>query len=99
MTIDTRRAGNALMIALEGELNSQTAPQLATAIQQNIGGVAKLVFDMSKLNYLTSAGLRVLMSAQKTMDRQGEMEVLHPNESVRDVFALTGLLDIITVLP
>lgn len=99
MTIDTKRVGNTLTIAVEGELNTQTVPDFQAAIQQNIGGVTKLIFDFSKLSYLTSAGLRVLMIAQKTMDRQGEMEVFNLNEAVRDVFAMTGFLDIITVLP
>ncbi len=99
MTIDCKRNGAELTLSLNGRLDTSTAFQLDAAINENIDGVAKLIFDFASLAYLSSAGLRVLLNAQKTMTRRGgKMEFLHVNESVRDVFALTGLLDIFTVV-
>ena len=98
MTIDCKKNGTELTIALDGRLDSTTALQLNDAIEAEIGGVTRLVFDFADLDYLSSAGLRVLLNAQKTMNRQGEMVFLHVGEAVRDFFALTGLLDIFTIL-
>ena len=98
MTLDYRQNGTELTISLDGRLDSTTAFQLDAAVQEHIDGVTKLTFDFSSVDYLSSAGLRVLLGAQKTMDTQGSMELIHVNESVRDVLALTGMLDILTVL-
>ncbi len=98
MTIDVKRSGTALTIRADGKLDTQTAPELEAAIQENSVGVTKLTFDFRDLIFVSSTGLRVLLKAQKIMDRQGEMEFLPLQEQVRDVFAMTGLLDIFTVL-
>lgn len=97
MTIDCKQNGTELTLSLDGRLDSTTAFQLDSAIKEHIDGVTKLTFDFASLNYLSSAGLRVLLMAQKTMNKQGSMELIHVNESVRDVLALTGMLDILTV--
>ena len=99
MTIDVKREGTALTLALEGRLDASSTPQAEAVLKENISGVTKLTFDFEKLLYLSSAGLRLLLSAQKAMNQQGEMEILHANETVRDVFAMMGLLDIFTVSP
>ncbi len=98
MNIDVKREGTELTLAIDGKMDTATSPQVDEAVRENIGGVTKLTFDMEKTTYLTSAGLRVLVSAQKTMDRQGEMVLVNVCEDVRDVLAMTGLLDIFTVL-
>lgn len=98
MTIDVKRSGTALTVRAEGKLDNMTAPELEAAIWDNIVGVTKLTFDFRDLVFISSSGLRVLLKAQKVMDLQGEMEFLPLREQVRDVFAMTGMLDIFTVL-
>ncbi len=98
MTIDCKLNGTELTIAPDGRLDSTTALQLEAAIKEHIDGVTKLTFDFASLDYLSSAGLRVLLGAQKIMNKQGSMEMIHVNEPVRDVLALTGMLDIFTVI-
>ena len=90
--------GSEIKLILEGRLDTATAPQLEATLNSVLAGVTSLKFDLEKLDYISSAGLRVLLSAQKIMNKQGEMELIHVNESVRDVLALTGMLDILTVL-
>ncbi len=99
MTIEIKRTGTAVTIAVGGKLNTDTAPELCDAVQENIDGVTKLSFDFTDLDYMSSAGLRVLLNTQKMINQQsGEMEILHPTEAVRDVLAMTGMLDILTVI-
>ncbi len=98
MNIDVNREGTELTLAIDGKMDTATSPQVDEAVRENSGGVTRLTFDLEKVPYLTSAGIRVLVSAQKTMDRQGEMVLLNVCEDVRDVLAMTGLLDIFTVL-
>ena len=98
MTIDRKQNGTELTLSLDGRLDSTTAYELDAVLKEHIGGLTKLTFDFESLQYLSSAGLRVLLNAQKVMNRQGSMEFIHVNETVRDVFALTGMLDILTVL-
>ena len=98
MTIDSKLNGTELTLSLDGRLDSSTAFQLDDVVKKHIDGVTKLTFDFASLDYLASAGLRVLLNAQKVMNKQGSMEIINVNESVRDVLALTGMLDILTVL-
>ena len=97
MTI--QRTGNEkkLAIALEGRLDTMTAPELEAALDGALEGVEELTFDFEKLDYISSAGLRVLLSTQKTMNRQGVMKVLHANEIIREIFDVTGFSDILTI--
>lgn len=97
MTI--QRTGNEkkLAIALEGRLDTVTAPKLEAALDGALEGVEELTFDFEKLDYISSAGLRVLLSTQKTMNRQGVMKVLHANEMIREIFDVTGFSDILTI--
>lgn len=97
MTI--QRTGNEkkLAIVLEGRLDTMTAPELEAALDGALEGVEELTFDFEKLDYISSAGLRVLLSTQKTMNRQGVMKVLHANEMIREIFDVTGFSDILTI--
>ena len=97
MQITVNVSGTALTICPEGRIDTSTAPQLRSVLDENISGVTDLTFDFKKLNYISSAGLRVLMSAQKTMNKQGNMKIVNANEDVMDVFDMTGLADVFTI--
>lgn len=96
MTITRTAEGGALTLALAGRLDTATAPQLEAELA-SLDGVTVLTLDFSALEYLSSAGLRVLLSAHKRMSRQGRMTVRNINETIREVFALTGFLDLLTI--
>ena len=97
MTIDKKVNGTALEIALEGRLDTMTAPELEAELNQSLGSADSLVLDFSKLDYISSAGLRVLLSAHKTMAGKGGMKITHVNEIVQEVFEVTGFADILTI--
>ncbi len=97
MEISSMRNGNELRVAVRGRLDTTTAPRLEAELRQNIGGVRRLAFDFSGLDYLSSAGLRVLLSAQKVMNRQGEMIVENVNGAIAEIFEVTGFTDILTI--
>ena len=97
MTITKTAEGSALSLALEGRLDTTTAPQLEAELQDSIEGVTDLVMDFEKLEYISSAGLRVLLAAQKIMNKQGEMKLIHVCDDIKEVFDITGFADILTV--
>jgi anti-sigma B factor antagonist len=97
MTINKTTDGTTLTISLEGRLDTTTAPQLEAELQQSIGDSQKLVLDFEKLEYLSSAGLRILLSAQKVMNKQGEMVIRHANETIMEIFEVTGFVDILNI--
>ena len=97
MNIEQNRNGNALTLALEGRLDTMTAPQLEAVLKEALPGVDALTFDLEKLDYISSAGLRMLLSAQKTMNRQGTMKVKSANEMILEIFEVTGFSDILTI--
>lgn len=97
MTITKKKENTALTIALEGRLDTTTAPELERALNENLDGVECLTMDLGELAYLSSAGLRVLLSAQKKMNKQGKMVVKNVNETVLEVFEVTGFTDILTI--
>ncbi len=92
-TIDGEKA----VIALEGRLDTVTAPELEKELQESTEGLKELVLDFNGLEYISSAGLRVLLSAQKTMSRQGEMKLIHVSETIQEIFEVTGFSDILTI--
>lgn len=96
MTIAKTREGGKLILALEGRLDTTTAPQLEAEVK-HLDGVTELVLDFEKLEYLSSAGLRVILAAQKTMNRQGTMVIRQVNETIMEVFEVTGFVDILTI--
>jgi anti-sigma B factor antagonist len=97
MTIEKNLNGTELTITLAGRLDTTTAPQLEAEFKQNIGGVEKLVLDFAALEYLSSAGLRVLLAVQKVMNKQGEMIIKNVNDTVNEIFEVTGFIDILTI--
>ena len=97
MTIEKKMNGTALEIALEGRLDTMTAPELEAELNQSMTGADSLTLDFSKLEYISSAGLRVLLSAHKAMNAKGGMKVTHVNEIVQEVFEVTGFADILTI--
>ena len=86
-----------LTMALNGRLDTATAPELEQEIKQSLDGVEALVMDFAELTYISSAGLRVLLSAQKRLNNQGTMKVIHVNEMVKEVFEVTGFSDILNI--
>ena len=94
MTINQKLEGSKLTVALEGRLDTTTAPQLDAELNGSLGGVKELILDLA---YLSSAGLRTILSAQKKMNRQGTMEVHNVCETIMEVFELTGFVDILTI--
>ena len=97
MTITKQKNGSALTLRLEGRLDTITAPELEAVLKEELGGVEDLTFDFSALDYLSSAGLRVLLSAQKTMNKQGEMKVTGVSEIIMEIFEVTGFTDLLTI--
>lgn len=89
--------GNELNIAIEGRLDTMTAPQLEAEIKDSINGIESLTLDFSKLEYVSSAGLRVLLAAQKIMNSQGSMKILNVSEDIMEVFEITGFSEILTI--
>ena len=97
MTIEKNLNGTELTITIAGRLDTTTAPQLEAEFKQSINGIEKLVLDFAALEYLSSAGLRVLLAAQKVMNKQGEMIIKNVNETIHEIFEVTGFIDILTV--
>lgn len=97
MTINKNQEGTKLEIALEGRLDTMTAPSLEEEVKNSVEGITELVFDLKDLVYVSSAGLRVLLSAQKTMNKQGSMTIKNANEEVMEIFEVTGFIDILNI--
>ena len=97
MKIDLNKNGSELTIALEGRLDTTTAPELDNKLHESLDGITSLIFDMSALEYISSAGLRILLSAQKIMNKQGEMKIVNASELIMEVFEVTGFTDILTI--
>ena len=89
--------GSDLKIILEGRLDTTTAPQLESELNSALSGVTALKFDLEKLDYISSAGLRVLLSSQKTMNKQGTMVISGVSPEVKEIFDVTGFSDILTI--
>ena len=88
---------SALTIALQGRLDTSTAPILEAELSSSLEGVTELVVDFEELEYISSAGLRVMLAAQKTMSKQGAMKVIHVNDDIMEVFEITGFCDVLTI--
>lgn len=97
MTINKSENGSAMTISLEGRLDTTTSPALEKELNEVLPKINSLVFDFSKLEYISSAGLRVLLTAHKAMSRKGGMKVTNVNEIVQEVFDVTGFSDILTI--
>ncbi len=97
MTIEKLENGKELTMLLTGWLDTTTAPQLEGELKNGLDGVESLVLDFKELEYLSSAGLRILLAAQKTMNKQGKMVIRNVNEVIQEVFEVTGFADILTI--
>ena len=97
MTIETKKNNNELTVMLEGRLDTVTAPSLEEELKANLDGIEKLILDFQALEYISSAGLRVLLMAQKTMNKQGSMVIRNVNETIAEVFEITGFADMLTI--
>ena len=97
MNIIKNKDGSRLTLALEGRLDTTTAPQLEAELKESMDGITELNLDFEKLEYLSSAGLRVLLAAPKVMNKQGSMVIRHVNETIHEVFEVTGFIDILTI--
>lgn len=97
MTINMKKDNEKLTVILEGRLDTTTAPQLENELKENITNVKELIFDFAGVEYISSAGLRIILSMQKIMSNQGKMIVRNANETVMEVFEITGFLEIISV--
>lgn len=97
MTIEKNLNGTELNVKVIGRLDTTTAPQLEAEFKANISGVETLILDFAELEYLSSAGLRVLLQAQKVMNKQGEMVIRNVNETISEIFEVTGFADILTI--
>lgn len=89
--------GTALTIALEGRLDTSTAPELEKELSESLSGITELYLDFENLDYVSSAGLRVILAAQKKMNAAGKMVIRNVNENVMDIFEITGFHDILTI--
>jgi anti-sigma B factor antagonist len=98
MKIEKNVDGSSTSFVLEGRLDTMTAPLLESEIQGKLEGVTDLEFDFAKLTYISSAGLRVLLSAQKIMNKQGKMLIKNVCDEIKEIFEVTGFSDILTVV-
>ena len=97
MEIKVNKNGNELPLTPVGRVDTATAPELKKAYDENISGVTDLTFDLKEMDYMSSAGLRVLMVAQKTMIKQGKMKLINVNDDVMEIFDMTGLTDVFDI--
>lgn len=97
--MDVRKTldGSKLELAVSGRLDTVTAPTLENEIKQSVDGVTELIFDFAELDYISSAGLRVLLSTQKIMNKQGKMIIRNVNDSIMEIFDVTGFVDLLTI--
>ncbi|MBQ7740101.1 MAG: STAS domain-containing protein [Eubacterium sp.] len=95
--VEKKSEGKNVTLVLSGRLDTSTAPELDAQVTSSIEGTENLVFDFAQLDYISSAGLRVLLSALKMMSKQGSMKITNVSESVREIFDITGFSDILTI--
>ena len=97
MKIEKQLNGTELYLKAEGRLDTNTSTEFEAALKENIDGLTSLVLDFETLDYISSAGLRVLLSAQKVMNKQGTMVIRNVNDTIREIFELTGFIDVLTI--
>lgn len=97
MTIQTIKNEDALTVSVTGRLDTTTSPELDEELKKSLDGIRDLTMDLEGLEYISSAGLRILLSTQKTMNQQGTMKLINVSSMVMDVFEVTGFADILTI--
>ena len=97
MTINKSSDKPNLKFSIQGRIDTNTSPELDKAVNESIDGVTNLIFDFEKVEYISSAGLRVLLSAQKKMNKQGTMKVINVGDAIMEIFEVTGFIDILNI--
>ena len=97
LNMNKTKENQTALVSLEGRLDTVTAPELEQSLKESLDGLTELTLDFEKLEYVSSAGLRVLLSAQKFMNKQGQMRIAHVNDTVMEIFEVTGFADILTI--
>lgn len=97
MTINKIQNGTSMIFEIDGRLDTITAPQFEREIEGSLSGITELTIDLAKLAYISSAGLRVILGAEKVMSEQGKMKLINVNESTMEIFDITGFIDILTI--
>lgn len=97
MEVEIKKEGTAMMIIPEGRIDTVTSPEFEEKVLESITGITELTFDLKKVVYLSSAGMRVFMGVQKIMIEQGEMELINVNEDIYEVLNMVGLTDVFTI--
>lgn len=97
MNVSVQKDGTKLTVSVEGKLGTTTAPELEKAVKDNIAGISELVFDFGKLDYMASAGLRIMLSSAKIMRKQGSMKIINVTPPVMEVFTFTGMADVLNI--
>ena len=97
MTIETNKDGSKLTVGIGGRLDTTTAPELEQALKGALDDITELVLDLKDLEYVSSAGLRVMLAAQKTMNKQGTMTIVNVGHDIMEIFEVTGFVDILTI--
>ena len=97
MTVDKKKDGANCTVLVSGRLDTTTAPELDAAVKEDIEAISELIIDFAQLEYISSAGLRVLLSCQKIMNVNGKMIIKNVNDTIMEVFEITGFNDILTI--
>ena len=97
MNITTKKENTTLTVALEGRLDTTTAPELEAALDEGLENTKELIFNLENLEYISSAGLRVLLTTQKKMNKQGKMIIRNVCDDIKEIFEITGFIDILTI--
>ena len=97
LNINKTVEGEKTVFSLEGRMDTVTAPELEKELKASLDGVKELTLDFEKLDYISSAGLRVLLSTQKVMNKQGALKIIHVNDTIMEIFEVTGFTDILTI--
>lgn len=97
MQLNSAKDGSTLEVRIEGRLDTNTAPELEKYMSTNLPGITRLILDLEALDYISSAGLRVLLSLQKELSKQDGMVIRHANEVVMEVFEITGFSEVLTI--
>ena len=97
MNVVKKQNGSELLLEVEGAIDSTTAPDFNNVLEESMNGITSLIIDFQKVDYISSAGLRVLLVACKTMSKQGKMVIRHANNNIMDIFTMTGFVNILTI--
>ena len=97
MTIKKQQKGTQLLVAPEGQLDAMAAPELDNVMKESIVGMTSVIMDFEKVDYISSAGLRVILATEQTMEEQGTFKLIHVSDVVMEILELTGLVDILTI--